>query len=59
MVKKYVGTVKLMRYVQAISYLIIYRVSGKKFTQEILNKIRSFVYTHLIFAHLKVGRSVW
>ena len=28
----------------------IYRVSGKKFTREILNKIRSFVCTHLIFA---------
>ena len=33
----------------------------KKFTREILNKTRSFVCTHLIFAsvYLKVGRSVW
>ena len=29
---------------------IIFRVSGKKFTGEILNKIRNFVCTHLIFA---------
>ena len=33
----------------------------KKFTQEILNKIRSFWCTRLIFtrAHRKVGRRVW
>ena len=44
--------------------VLLYPCTGcleKKFTQEILNKIRSFSCTRLIFtrAHRKVGRSVW
>ena len=53
--------VQILKLLEDVFYLIGTGCLEKKFTQEILNKIRSFWCTRLIFtrAHRKVGRSVW